>query len=139
MHITLDPTSGTPLYQQIHDRIVEAIACGDLKKGDKLLSVRALSRAAAVNPSTAVKAYDLLRAEGLVVANRRSGMIVAHDASVSDATAEYAAEWGDRLAILIGEARSRGLSDDDILATCSRTVAHFQRAHQKNTHHSPTD
>lgn len=127
MHIAVNPASTVPLYQQIRDRIVEAIACGDLKPGDGLLSVRALSRAAAINPATAAKAYDALRDEGLVIAHRRRGMVIA-DTATASATPEYQREWADRVAVLIAEARAHGMPDDALNAAFAQALAHYQRA-----------
>ena len=36
MIITIDPHSATPIFQQIHDRIVEAISRGDITPGQQL-------------------------------------------------------------------------------------------------------
>ena len=37
MRIELDPTAETPLYQQLHDRVIDAVARGELREGDALL------------------------------------------------------------------------------------------------------
>lgn len=78
-----DWLQAVPIYQQIRDRIVEAIGRGGLRRGDALASVRQLAGAFAINPATVAKAYDLLRAEGLVATNAKSGSFVADDRDTS--------------------------------------------------------
>ncbi|SDR92113.1 hypothetical protein SAMN04488539_0647 [Corynebacterium timonense] len=40
--VTLDPLSTVPLYQQVRDRVVQAIGHGELQRGDALASARQL-------------------------------------------------------------------------------------------------
>ncbi|MDO4901242.1 GntR family transcriptional regulator [Actinomyces sp.] len=110
MDLEVDPLSPTPIYQQIRDRIVEGIARGELPPGQRLPSVRALAGAFAINPATVSKAYDLLRAEGLVVINAKSGTVVAPSTPWADAAA-----WQSRLRTLLAEARAHGLAEKQIL------------------------
>ncbi|WP_115686131.1 GntR family transcriptional regulator [Corynebacterium senegalense] len=75
--ITIDPDGGPPVFQQIHDAIVLAIARGELIPGDTLDPVRRVAAEFGINPATVQKAYDLLRAEGLIESASRSGSRVA--------------------------------------------------------------
>lgn len=127
MDIALDPLSPTPLYQQIRDRIVEAIAAGELRRGDLLASVRSLARAFAINPATVVKAYDLLRAEGLVASNSKSGTFVARDRDGRGPSAAFVADWQSRLVTLLSEARAQGAKPDQILAWTTTTIHDLER------------
>lgn len=103
--------SPVPIYQQIRDRIEEAIGRGGLRRGDALASVRQLAGAFAINPATVAKAYDLLRAEGLVATNAKSGSFVADDRDTSVPTDSFRADFTSRLTTLLAEGRARGLSD----------------------------
>ena len=76
MDISLNPASDVPLFRQLHDHVVILIARGDLQPGDRLASVRALAKELKVNPATVVKAYDLLKAEGLLSSQERGGSVV---------------------------------------------------------------
>ena len=66
MFINLNPESDVPVFQQIHDEIVVAIARGQLSDGDKLDPVRRVAKDIGINPATVKKAYDLLVSEDLV-------------------------------------------------------------------------
>lgn len=118
MDITIDPLSSIPIYQQIRDRIVAAVASGRLRRGDSLLSVRQLASAFAVNPGTVVKAYDLLRSEGVVATNAKSGTFIADDRDSAVPTPAFRADFTSRLTTLLAEGRARGLSDADLRVIC---------------------
>ena len=77
MLMQLDFTSETPIYRQIHDQIVMGIAAGVLKPGERLPTVRALANETGVNVMTINKAYQLLKQEGHITADRRGGTTVA--------------------------------------------------------------
>ncbi|HMO40143.1 MAG TPA: PLP-dependent aminotransferase family protein [Saprospiraceae bacterium] len=64
------------LYQQVADRIEQLIRQGTLKTGDKLLSVRMLSKEQGISMSTAYQAYTQLEAKGLIEARPKSGYYV---------------------------------------------------------------
>lgn len=128
MDITIDPLSASPIYQQIRDRIVEQIATGRLSRGDSLHSVRTLATAFGINPATVAKAYDALRAEGLVAANAKSGTFVAADRDRLIIDADETAEWRARLVTLLAEGRAKGITTDDLLRACTEAVATFEPA-----------
>jgi DNA-binding transcriptional MocR family regulator len=64
------------LYQQVADRIEQLIRQESLKTGDKLLSVRMLSKEQGISMSTAFQAYAQLEARGLIEARPKSGYYV---------------------------------------------------------------
>lgn len=64
------------LYQEVADRIEQLIAKRALKMGDKLLSVRALSKEQGISLSTAFQAYYHLESKGLIEARPQSGYYV---------------------------------------------------------------
>lgn len=63
-------------YASVAGRIEKLIANGALKVGDKLLSVRALSKEQDISLSTAFQAYYHLEAQGLIEARPQSGYYV---------------------------------------------------------------
>ena len=77
MIIRINQTAGVPLYMQIRDQLVEAIARGELRPGDGLPSVRRLANDLGINLHTVNKAYAVLRDEGYLVMRGRSGAFVA--------------------------------------------------------------
>ena len=120
--ISLDPLSTVPLYQQIRDRVVEAIGRGELHRGDALASVRQLAGAFAINPATVSKAYDQLRSEGLVATNAKSGSFVATDRDTAVAPPDYLAGFESRLTTLLAEGRARGLSHEALQDMCNNVM-----------------
>jgi len=65
-------------YIEVADRIETLIEKRVLKIGDKLLSVRALSKEQGISLSTAFQAYYLLESKGLVEARPQSGYYVKY-------------------------------------------------------------
>jgi DNA-binding transcriptional MocR family regulator len=66
-------------YERIADDIDHLIACGAFKPGDRIPSVREMSRQRDVSISTVLQAYYLLEARGLILARPRSGFYVRAD------------------------------------------------------------
>src|SRR5882757_747140 len=64
------------LYQEVADRIERLIEKRALKVGDKLLSVRALSKEQGIRLSTAFQAYYHLESKGLIEARPQSGYYI---------------------------------------------------------------
>lgn len=66
------------LYNQLAEKLERNILDGVLSTGDKLLSVRALSKEQGVSLSTAFKAYTELEIKGLIEARPKSGYFVSY-------------------------------------------------------------
>ena len=77
MILRIDHDAPEPLYLQIRDELVGAIARGELEPGDRLPGVRALAADLGVNLHTVNKAYAVLRDEGYLLMRGRSGAFVA--------------------------------------------------------------
>jgi len=73
----LDFNSDTSIYLQIKDKIVKAIASGELKVNESLPSVRVMAENIGVNLHTVNKSYNELKNEGYLNIDRRKGAIVA--------------------------------------------------------------
>src|SRR5947207_8418382 len=74
--IQLDRDSDNPLYQQICDKIREAILSGQLAEGTRLPTERALASALGVNRTTVMNAYNELASDGLVEGHVGRGTLV---------------------------------------------------------------
>ena len=85
MIVRIDQTSPHPVYLQIRDQIVGAIAHGELLPADRLPSVRTLASDLGINLHTVNKAYAVLRDEGYLLMRGRSGAIVADYQQVASA------------------------------------------------------
>ncbi|MET8339908.1 GntR family transcriptional regulator [Streptosporangium canum] len=125
MQLTLDLDSEVPIYQQIRDRIVEAIADGDLTAGAALPSTRQLGMDLAINFHTVNKAYDLLRRQGFIRINRKSGAVVRRDRLSGPPEAGFADEWQSRLRTLLAEAVAQGLSPQEVQQRAGNVLESF--------------
>ena len=130
MLIDIDPDSEAPLYQQLRDQVVHAIADGTLKPGEPLASVRQLAGQFGINSATVGKGYELLRQEGFVRTSRRSGSVVARGPA-DPPTPGFAAGWTARLRTLLAEAVAHGMPEQTIGATADSLLADFA-AHRTN-------
>ena len=111
MDIRLDPLSDTPIFMQLHDGIIGAIARGDLPAGGHLDSVRSVAGALDINPATVKKAYDLLRSEGIIATSHRSGSVVLSPREpVPGAEERLTAE----LRALVARARCQGIDGSTV-------------------------
>jgi DNA-binding transcriptional regulator YhcF (GntR family) len=68
--------SNQPIYIQIMSLLKSKIASGEISGGDKLPSVRELSKELKVNPNTIQRAYQELEREGIVFTQRGMGTYV---------------------------------------------------------------
>jgi DNA-binding transcriptional MocR family regulator len=66
-------------YEALAEELAQSIGNGTLRLGDRLPSVRQVSRTRGLSASTVFEAYYLLEARGLVRARERSGYYVAAD------------------------------------------------------------
>lgn len=125
MLLTVDLSGDQPIYQQIRDRVVEAIAAGELVEGSALPSTRQLAVDLGVNFHTVNKGYDLLRQEGLLRLNRKSGAVVTRDARSGEPEAGFLDAWNTRLRTLLSEAVAHGVEHPAVLNACAEMLSSF--------------
>jgi GntR family transcriptional regulator len=125
MLLSIEPDGPVPIYQQIRDRIVEAIADGDLPAGSGLPATRQLAVDLGINFHTVNKGYDLLRQEGLLRIGRKSGAVVHRDANSGPPRPGWEQDWAARLRTLLAEATAQGMPADDIIGHCQAAAAGF--------------
>lgn len=133
MRIEVDPVSSVPIYQQIRDRIVEAIASGRLAPGDQLASVRQLALAFGINVATVAKAYDALRQEGLIRTNHKSGSVIARGPHSGEPDTAFLHDWMPRLTTLLAEAVAQGITPADAVERSRAILDDFIVAPQGST------
>jgi GntR family transcriptional regulator len=75
--IKIDPSNHVPIYLQIVEGVRAAIACGTLRAGEPLPSLRSFAIELKVNPNTVQRAFDELERAGVVYPRRGLGMYVA--------------------------------------------------------------
>ena len=115
MLLHLDFTIDTPIYRQIHDQFVLGIADGRLLPGEKLPTIRALANETGVNMMTVNKAYQLLKQEGHITADRRGGTLVSGHCEVFSNEKTL-----DELRLPAASAKLAGMSRKDWLELCRK-------------------
>ncbi|MGL4849271.1 MAG: GntR family transcriptional regulator [Clostridium sp.] len=122
MFIDVEFDSDVSIYLQIRNEIVKSIATGVLNDGDSLPSVREMSSMIEVNLHTINKAYNLLKAEGFVKIDRRTGAIIEVRERV-----EYREQFEEKLELILSEAFLMGISKDEIVEKVLDNFKNFKR------------
>jgi len=76
MKLEINRNSRTPIYMQIINQLTRQIISGNLEEGYVLPSERKLSEELEINRSTVNKAYNDLKADGLIVSKMGKGTVV---------------------------------------------------------------
>ena len=84
MKWTLDKSR--PICPQICEGLCVAIASGEFKAGERLLSVREVALAAGVNPNTVQKSFEELERKGIIYSVRCSGWFVGESPELAAET-----------------------------------------------------
>jgi GntR family transcriptional regulator len=112
---SLEPASALPVYVQLREQVLRALAAGRLAPGVQLPTVRQIAVHLGVNPNTVNRAYIELERDGVVTTARGRGTFVAD--TQSRPNAELAdARLRDIARRAIGEARSLGFTADEFSA-----------------------
>jgi GntR family transcriptional regulator len=75
----LDLRSGVPVYRQLIDQILGAMASGALDSGDQLPTVRQAAVDLEINPNTVIRAYRELEIRGILTTHQGTGTFVSHE------------------------------------------------------------
>ena len=114
--LTLNFSSGVPIYRQIVQLLSGKILSGALSPGEKIPSIRDVTAELNVNPNTVAKAYRELELAGLIETRRGMGCFVAeHDEARHMLTDEEKQRHLDTLfASLVTSAGMFGISEQDV-------------------------
>ena len=111
--ITVDLRDRKQLYEQLIDNIKALILSGDLKKDDKLPSVRSLAKELGINPNTIQKAYTELERCGIIVSMPgRGSMVLVERESLRD---EMSGKLENAMAALAREMRESGIGKEEFV------------------------
>lgn len=110
----LDPGTGVPVYRQIIDQILGAVASGALQPGTQLPTVRQVAVDLAVNPNTVIRGYRELEIRGALTTQQGIGTFVSQRQVVPD-EAERQARLSRLVADLLARAGAEGFSVEDVL------------------------
>lgn len=125
MEFQISTSSRQPIYRQLQGQVREAVARGKLRPGEKLPSVRELSRELVVNPNTIARAYTELERDGVLHARQGMGVYVAEQTHELTKTArrKQLTELLDRL---LTEAVHLGFAKEELLHALSERAEKFQ-------------
>lgn len=114
-----------PIYIQIMNLIKSRMVSGDIIGGDKLPSVRELSKELKVNPNTIQRAYQELEREGLVFTQRGMGTFVTEDLNtIKNLKKSMATELVDKFLI---EMKKLGFTSDEVKEIISEWIDKEER------------
>ena len=117
MVISINDASEIPIYQQIRNQIVLGISDGRIAPGEQLPTVRALAEEIGINSMTVSKAYTLLKQEGYIYTDRRSGARVRKEFETNKELSEKSQEL---LRQIISEAKVSGMTQTEFFDLCKR-------------------
>ncbi len=107
VNIAVSRKIGIPLGTQIRDQIVNAVAVGDLRAGQRLPTVRQLAEFLGINRNTVAQAYRQLENDGHVITRAGGGTLVAGDPTAAPPPAQT---LHDLVRDAFRQARSAGFS-----------------------------
>jgi DNA-binding transcriptional regulator YhcF (GntR family) len=116
MLLNFDFSSNIPLYIQLRNQVVIGIAEGKLLPGDRLPTIRTLADESGINMMTVSKAYQLLKQEGYITTDRRSGAVI----SPRQTEPSIPKEVIEALRLHISELRLAGMNQKDVLNLCRK-------------------
>ncbi|HEY3760424.1 MAG TPA: GntR family transcriptional regulator [Verrucomicrobiae bacterium] len=109
--------SGIPVYKQIANRLMTAMADGTLKNGDRLPTIRELHERLGVNPNTVAKAYRELTLKGFIDGQRGFGSFVKLDDAITTLPdTQKKLKLKELYQRMLTEASSYGLNEEQILS-----------------------
>ena len=73
----IDEHSKKPYYLQLYDYIKDAVLSGEMRQGEKLPSLRSLSKALGLSMTTIELAYSQLAVEGYIHSKPQSGYYIS--------------------------------------------------------------
>ena len=114
MRIRIATDDGVPIYRQIVQQVSYLVASGRLASGERLPPVRKLAEQLLVNPNTVARAYRELEAAGVLTTRRGSGVFVS-DAGSPLARKEKTRILGERIDVLLAEARQMNFGLEELL------------------------
>lgn len=113
----VDPNAATPLFEQVAASVRRAIAEGAVRRGERLPAAKEVAASLDINLHTVLRAYQVLRDEGLIELRRGRGAVVTADtparghlSTLIDELLREAARMGVSRPELIGLIEQKDLS-----------------------------
>lgn len=128
MELQVNTSSKEPIYRQLATQVREGVARGRLKAGEKLPSVRELSRSLVVNPNTIARAYTELERDGVLITRQGMGVFVA--APSCDLTKKAKRKkLQEQIDALLTEAVYLGFPKQELLDLATERAEQFEWGH----------
>ncbi len=121
MFISIDFNSDEAIYMQLCDQIIRAIAIQELREGESLPSVRQMADEIGINMHTVNKAYAILRKDGFLKLDRRSGAMIAIDLDKIKALSEL----DESLRPVIARAICKDVSKEEAIAMVEKIYKEY--------------
>lgn len=125
----LDMKSGVPVYRQLIDQVLVAIAGGHLTPGDQLPTVRQLAVDLSINPNTVVRAYKELEIRGMLTTQQGTGTFITAKKVKSD-EAQRQKRLSQMLAEFVARVSADGYTINDILERLKELAPGSGRSNQ---------
>jgi GntR family transcriptional regulator len=125
--LTVDPRSGVPIYLQVIEQVKRSVALGVLASGEQLPTVKQLALDLTINPNTVAKAYRELERDGVIETAPGRGSFVKSNGTTDTTKAAATDVARDALTTAIREAKSVGLSADEIRELASAAIDRWFR------------
>lgn len=110
MFIQIDFNSDEALYIQLRNQIIIGIATSRIQEGETLPSVRQLAEHIGINMHTVNKAYTVLKQEGFITLDRRSGATIALNIDKIQALEDMKKD----LTVLLAKGRCKNISCSEV-------------------------
>ncbi len=120
--IALNLNSEIPIYTQLRNQIVEALARGEVAPGEPLPTVRQLAEDLGINPMTVNKAYGELKHQGYLETNLKKGTLVKQRVAPNP---DFLQKIEPQLRLLIAETVLQGVSQADFMELAARIYSDF--------------
>lgn len=128
LHFQIEFGSGLSVYRQLVEQVRFYIASGTLRAGDKLPSVRGLSKELGINPATVVKAYNILQNDEVIELRQGRGAFVLQsevkEKKMTDAHFEELDMKAKAIALLASQLSLSEGELQDIVLTHYRNITH---------------
>lgn len=118
MRIELDFSSEKPIYEQLYEAIIMAMATGELVAHESLPSVRALAEEIGINLHTVNKAYNLLKDENYITIDRRKGGLV-NPLPINSPHTNHSA-LNEDLRVITAKAHLMGIDETEFFNICHK-------------------
>lgn len=119
--IVISHANPDPMYQQVSDQVIDAIARGSLKPGEKLPSVRNLVEELNISAITVKRAYADLEKDGYILTRAGLGTFVS-DVDREKLKREKIEEIRNQIEKIMISARSYDISNAEIISEINRMI-----------------